>query len=384
MEVLDFDKKRNRVKHCPCGKANKDGKFVPYIGFEDKGYCHSCCEVFLPEQDNKANQHFEKFIPPPPKPVSFIDPKIMESTLKKYEENNFVIFLESIFGKIKAMEAVEAYKIGTSKNWNGANIFWQIDGRHRIRSGKIMLYDSNSGKRQSKNSWAHTVLKMEGFNLSQCLFGEHLLGDQLKPIGIVESEKTAIISSLLLPRFIWLASGGKEGIKLGKFQCLKDRKVYLFPDLTKLGDKANCFDLWSDEAKKLSKEIPGTTFLVSDYLERNANFEDKKEGLDIADYLLKWQLEYKNEQNERNERSEPLQQPFISFNDYIKSIQLTNGILINGNGYPASWDDLKQVDHIENRTKEFIRMAVKNPALYKVKNYLLQSIYNQLFNTNQK
>ena len=46
---LELDKKRFRVKHCPCGKDNKDGKFVPYVGHENKGYCHSCGETFLPE-----------------------------------------------------------------------------------------------------------------------------------------------------------------------------------------------------------------------------------------------------------------------------------------------------------------------------------------------
>ncbi|MBT4969895.1 MAG: hypothetical protein HOM80_12890, partial [Bacteroidetes bacterium] len=46
---LELDKKRFRVKNCPCGKSNKDGKFVPYIGYEDKGYCHSCGETFLPD-----------------------------------------------------------------------------------------------------------------------------------------------------------------------------------------------------------------------------------------------------------------------------------------------------------------------------------------------
>jgi hypothetical protein len=46
---LKFDKNRFRVKFCPCSKDNKDGKFVPYVGFENKGYCHSCGETFLPE-----------------------------------------------------------------------------------------------------------------------------------------------------------------------------------------------------------------------------------------------------------------------------------------------------------------------------------------------
>ena len=44
-----FEKRRQVVKHCPCGKSNKDGKFVPYIEYENKGYCHGCGETFLPE-----------------------------------------------------------------------------------------------------------------------------------------------------------------------------------------------------------------------------------------------------------------------------------------------------------------------------------------------
>jgi len=52
MNQLQLDKKRFRVKHCPCGKSNKDGKFVPYIGFETHGYCHSCGKTFMPGKDN--------------------------------------------------------------------------------------------------------------------------------------------------------------------------------------------------------------------------------------------------------------------------------------------------------------------------------------------
>ena len=48
---LKFDKKRHRVKHCPCGKSNRDGKFVPYVGYDTKDYCHSCGQVYLPEKN---------------------------------------------------------------------------------------------------------------------------------------------------------------------------------------------------------------------------------------------------------------------------------------------------------------------------------------------
>lgn len=307
MEPLTFEKRRFRVKICPCGKSNKDGKFVPYVGFENKGFCHSCGETFIPIMEDKVKDSQKSFTIPPPKPVSFIDPHFLEASLKGYDQNNFVRFLKKTFGKSKAMEAVEVYKIGTSKHWEGATIFWQIDEEGQIRSGKIMLYDSSTGKRQPKNSWVHSVLKLEGFNLNQCLFGSHLLrSDPVKNVAIVESEKTAIIASLLIPDFIWIATGGKDGLRPEKCQNLRKRNVFLFPDLTKPGDKTNCFESWTEKAKILSKEIQGTQFHVSDYLETKATEEEKRQSLDIADYFLKW--EWKNEGNEENE---PLTKPFI-------------------------------------------------------------------------
>ena len=304
METLAFEKRRFRVKICPCGKSNKDGKFVPYVGFEDKGFCHSCGETFIPIMKDQVKDNQKSFTFPPPKPVSFIDAHYLEGSLKGYDQNNFVRFLEMTFGKSKAMEAVEVYKIGTSKHWEGATIFWLLDEKDQIRSGKIMLYDSSTGKRQPKNSWVHSVLKLEGFNLNQCLFGSHLLrSDPVKNVAIVESEKTAIIASLLIPDFIWIATGGKEGLRPEKCQSLSKRNVFLFPDLTKPEDKINCFELWTDKVKILSNEVPGAVFQVSDYLETRATDEEKRQGLDIADYFLKWQ-------NEENEENEPLVKPF--------------------------------------------------------------------------
>ncbi len=315
MEKLPFEKKRTRVKSCPCGKSNSDGKFVPYVGFEDKGYCHSCDQTFIPneeksEDEGKGDQR--PFLPLPPKQVSFIDPRYLDASLKGYDQNNFVQFLIQRFGKSNAMQAVEVYKIGTSKRWPGANIFWQIDHEDKIRSGKIMVYDPSTGKRdKNKNSWVHSVLKLDDFNLNQCLFGNHLIRSEPKhkPVSIVESEKTAIIASILKPDFIWMATGGKAGLKVSKFKFLKDRDIILFPDLTKPGDKFNCFEKWTDFAKELRDDIPGINIQVSDYLETRATDEEKIQGLDIADYFLKWEWEWDNEENEENE---PPQTIFIS------------------------------------------------------------------------
>lgn len=72
---------------------------------------------------------------------------------------------------------------------------------------------------------------MHEYELRQCFFNEQLLQDKTKPIAIVESEKTAIIASVYLPQFIWIAAGSKEGLNLNKCQALKGLTVTLFPDL---------------------------------------------------------------------------------------------------------------------------------------------------------
>ncbi|MCK4661989.1 MAG: hypothetical protein KAT68_03945 [Bacteroidales bacterium] len=223
------------------------------------------------------------------KPVSFIPVEVLKQSRTEYEKNNFVQWLISLFGIDVTSELISRYHIGTSKYWDGATIFWQIDQYGRIRSGKIMLYSPITGKRIKEPvnyiSWVHKALKMPEFNLKQCLFGEHLLKQNpYRPVGIVESEKTAIIASLYLPEFIWMAVGSLSNLNAEKCRSLQGRNVYLFPDL-------KGFNKWSEKAKELSLLIPKSMFEVSGLLEKYATETDKARGLDIADYLIKqdWQ-----------------------------------------------------------------------------------------------
>jgi len=89
----------------------------------------------------------------------------------------------------------------------------------------------------------------------------------------VESEKTAIIALSKMPEFLWLATGSLNEFKPSKLNMLKGRKVIAFPDL-------GAYDHWQKKASQLSFEIT-----VSDYLEQNATEEQRKLGLDIADFL---------------------------------------------------------------------------------------------------
>ena len=112
-------------------------------------------------------------------PTSYIDNELMERTLSNYSINPLFVFLTGIIGKEETERIFQLYKVGTSKKWNGATVYWQIDWQGRVRSGKVMLYNSSDGHRvkepHSYVSWVHSELHLENFNMKQCLFGEHLL-----------------------------------------------------------------------------------------------------------------------------------------------------------------------------------------------------------------
>ncbi|GGD99602.1 DUF6371 domain-containing protein [Planktosalinus lacus] len=207
---------------------------------------------------------------------SFIESRHLLNSLKHNSDNNFLLFLEKMTNKETVSHVKEKYKIGTSKKWKGATIFWQIDNRGKIRTGKMMLYNKVTGKK-NKINWVHSVLRLDDFNLNQCLFGLHLLNsDKNKAIALVESEKTAVIASIAFPQFIWMATGGLMNLKKDMILPLANRKVILYPD-------AGCYDIWSKKVADLPKNIQ---FIFSDLLERKATAEEKTEGWDIADYVL--------------------------------------------------------------------------------------------------
>lgn len=300
--TLEPYKSSKSLYNCPsCNKKT----FTKYIDTENSEYLNKnvgkCSRVI------KCNYHY------PPKDyfrdnsiqnVSFTPKKIVQKTpiLKtSYLEknrltnslkgtNNFTEYLKNnLFGEEITNELIIKYNIGSLHYWNdNATIFWQVDSKNNIRTGKIMVYNTTNGKRIKKPfnkiTWMHSILKLKDFNLSQCLFGEHLINEDLnKPIAIVESEKTAIICSVYLPDFIWLACGSVNNLSHNKTAILKGRNVVLFPDL-------KCYQLWKDKIPNLSKLI---NIKISNLLESKATELEKEQGYDIADYLINLKIDFK-------------------------------------------------------------------------------------------
>ena len=293
MEDYRFALEKGGAKY-PC-PACQQMRFVRYVDSfageqvaDEVGRCDredSCGYHLRPSEYHKQEGPKLTYTPRPdrkseplPEP-SLIDTQIMRASLTRYNENNLCRWLCLVFGEDRAFELTAAYKIGTSKHWPGACVFWQINRDNKIRGGKIMLYNSDTGRRVKEPfnhiQWAHKVMKIEPYHLQQCLFGEHLLTvDLQKPVAIVESEKTAVVAAGFIPEYVWLATAGKNNLNRDKLKALQGRRVKLYPDLM-------AYDKW----KEIAGGVSGVS--VSDILERRASEADRAGGLDLADYLLK-------------------------------------------------------------------------------------------------
>ncbi|MDY0354215.1 MAG: DUF6371 domain-containing protein [Bacteroidales bacterium] len=200
--------------------------------------------------------------------------------------SHFVRFLCDYFPKEKIQNVVEDYALGATKK-KGV-IFWQIDINGKIRTGKIMQYNPRTGKRIKNRSgainWVHNKLKYNNpdyanFNLCQCYFGEHLLRlNPDKPVAIVEAEKTAIITSMIIPQYNWLATGNLNGLNIEKSRVLENRDIVLYPD-------AGCYEKWRKKMQQIKNEI-FCHITISNLIEIHATLKQKEAGYDLADYII--------------------------------------------------------------------------------------------------
>jgi hypothetical protein len=185
--------------------------------------------------------------------------------------------------------------------------FVQRDKNGVIRQVKLMAYNPHTGKRlkedddvlifnyQTRKYETHldkpktiyigqALMRDYEFENMQCFWGENLLTQYPdKTVAIVESEKTALICAYMIPEYLWIATGGKYGCGWSRpsvYNVLRGRKVVLFPDLSATED-------WKVRATGMCWD--GLDISVYEELETASyvNEEDRKNGLDIADFILR-------------------------------------------------------------------------------------------------
>ena len=243
----------------------------------ERHYCH-------PER-NKGSFHRPQHHGRPDRPSPDIIPSSM--TPPPSSNNHLITYLKTLLPSSAIDRIIADYRLASTPDQ--AIIFLQIDKEGQCRTGKIMQYDPTTGHRikdpnmPGRINWLHTTLKRKkqlpkDWQLTQCLFGEHLLRQHPDTtIALVESEKTAIISSALMPQYTWLATGGKSGLTSERLSSLKNRKIIVFPDV----------DAFKDWQQKIFT-FPHLDIRISRLLEDNATPEDREAHIDLADWLIKY------------------------------------------------------------------------------------------------
>jgi hypothetical protein len=273
---------------CPqCKKLKEYTRYIniqtgEYLSYE-YGICNrkdKCGYHVAPSGDFSLVSKMET-VETKPKEIKYIASSLLKQSVESSTPNYFKEFITRLHPDGKTV--LEHYKVGTSKKWKGSSIFWQMDSDGRIARGKIMLYDDYCKRVKKCISSVHHELQIKELLPPEELFGLWRVFEpenKEKTIAIVESEKTAIISSLFLPEYLWLATGALDKLSFKRLESIKHKKIVLFPDLKK---NETSFS-WEKKGKEL--ETLGFNISTNNFLERYASQKEKEEGLDIADYLL--------------------------------------------------------------------------------------------------
>ena len=217
------------------------------------------------------------YTPPPPRPKPeplpmLVLPKhIMASTILNVEQSTLVRWIRNGINwdgiqRKRIDEVLNHYAVGCSRQ--GMTVFWQMDEKGQLRTGKMMRYsdDGHRDKSQGYNfDWIHSALSRtkktydsEGNIIAEgplphpelydpdkqemvsCFFGLHLLDkykrkDIEQTVKIVESEKTALLMAIAYgnhAKQVWIACGGLENLSREKLKPLIDqgRRIILYPD----------------------------------------------------------------------------------------------------------------------------------------------------------
>jgi hypothetical protein len=276
--------KTSKKFNCPqCSKK----RFVKYIETETGHYAESqygrcdretsCGYSMYPNNNSILNY---EYIAPEPAIPSYIENEILQKTLTKYEINPLTTYLYNHYTKDEVNVTIDKYQVGTSNQFNNSTVFWQMDNTGNIRSGKIMAYDTSTGKRRKNKdgkpliNWVHSSLKIPKYNLKQCLFGLHLLNDNVKQVAIVESEKTALIMSIEFPNYTWMSTGSLQGFKHEYLAPLKGTAIIAFPDKEGYVQWQKTADILNDKGFEIE---------VSKLLE-NKEYDDGWDLVDVLNY----------------------------------------------------------------------------------------------------
>ena len=289
----DVDLKKKGVRYlglCPFHDDRHRGSFVVY----PKGNCYKCFSCgakggvvdFLMAHEKlsypdairwlgkkysiETDMQDFNYTPPPPRPAPpplqpLRLPMGMVERTEKTDGDLLVHWIKTginwdYIQRKRIDEVLKDYHVGHGKN--GHTIFWQLDDRGEVRTGKMMKYKPD-GHRDKQASWnfdfIHSALfrdkrlpQWDEDKQEPCLtfFGMYLLNRYPHAtVNIVESEKTAVLMAIAYGNHatqIWMACGGLEMLSAERLKPItsQGRQIVLFPD-------RDGVDKWRAKAEQL-------------------------------------------------------------------------------------------------------------------------------------
>ncbi len=257
-----------------CNRIDKCGyHYTPKQYFDDNPWKRK--DTFSIFRNHRVFEEIEK-VPPQPKPPCTLPEAVATHSLT--EESAHLRWLRTTFGYAEAERIRTLYGMGGISD---RVIFWQRDIEGRLRTGKIMAYDATTGKRlkgEGAIDWVHALMRREGalpeaWELTQCLYGEHLLSAHPDSyVAVVEAPKTAHVGAILMPELVWVAVDSLSGLTAERLAPLRRRRVILFPD------EGKGFEQWSAKITSIARSV-GFEYRLSTFMEGKGN------GADIADII---------------------------------------------------------------------------------------------------
>ena len=257
---LKFDKKGIKCPSCPSSDAffrllDDFGKPI-----EKVGKCFSCGEFFKAPYSGRKKDREQA----PELPIFFHNQKFLENLRQNQKKDNFTDILRKKYAGISAyldLYNVCGISLKNNEKWQNCTAFPKIDYKGKIRGVKLFKYDNNlhtakysfkneKGKEKlvKKITWVHSqfdMVDLEKYRFEDCFFGEHLIyTSDYKYIGVVESEKTAVIMNYFLGTdWIFLATCSKSRHEETIYKGINEKKVFFFPD-------ADGYNKWAEWLKK--------------------------------------------------------------------------------------------------------------------------------------
>lgn len=212
----------------------------------------------------------------PPQPPVYVDMTIVEKRATCGKYSMLYQFLCRYFNPDEVRRIFKLYLVGGI--YDGWCAFPLINADGHCVDIHYQAYDKNGHRwKEGGQTWELARQKKSDRRAPWCLFGEHLINARPDaPIGIVESEKTALIASLYMPDYVWLATVGLVRLKAETCAAVMEREIYLFPD-------ADGIQAWKEKAEKMKAEGFNNLIIAADFVMRYA--ERPKD--DLADIILK-------------------------------------------------------------------------------------------------